>query len=84
MLLSFTRQNINAIVYGMAGCRQLVGLDSSFLLITTPPTANFGFGIPNAPSYLGLVMYAQGATFSAGFNALGVIASNGGEIRVGL
>ena len=84
MILSFTRTNLDLTFLGMAGCHDYVGLDSTFVLVIGGPTVNFGFGIPNATSYLGLRVYAQGGTFSSGFNSLGVIASNGGELHIGL
>lgn len=84
MILSFGRQNLPLDVIGMQDCTQLVGLDARFILVVTPPTTNFGFPIPNNATFLGTILFGQAAAFAPGFNPLGVIASNGGEIRVGL
>lgn len=84
MVLSFARQNLPLGAVGMQDCFQLAGLDAVFVLVVAPPVATFQFGIPNNTTFLGTVLFGQAAAFSAGYNALGVIASNGGEIRVGL
>jgi hypothetical protein len=82
--MSFTQTNVNAAIFGMAGCTQLVGLDATTFFIVAPPLHPFSIAIPGATSLLGTIVFAQAATVSAGFNQLGVIASNGGELRVGL
>ncbi|GAB4138204.1 MAG: hypothetical protein Fur0037_03800 [Planctomycetota bacterium] len=84
MLLSFRQQNINAAIYGMTGCWQLTNLDAKLLFLTPSPVVPFALPIPNNTGLLGLVIYSQAATFSSGYNPLGVVASNGGEIRLGL
>lgn len=84
LLLSFVRQNLDLTPIGMQGCYQLANLDSKLLFVTPGPIATSALPIPNNTALLGLVLYSQAATFSSGFNALGILSSNGGEIRVGL
>jgi hypothetical protein len=84
MVLSFTRQNIDLSPLGMTGCHQYVGLDASVVLVFGGATQNFNLNIPNSAIYLGLLLRAEAAAFSSGLNPFGVIASNGGEMRIGL
>jgi len=85
MILSLTQLNpgLNLGLLGMQGCTQYVTLDTSLIQVISGATATFGLPIPNDTNLLGVILFAQGGTFSAGFNSLGVIVSNGGEIRVG-
>jgi hypothetical protein len=53
------------------------------LFVVGGPSATVVFNIPNNPAFVGIHVFAQSATFSAGFNALGVIASNGMDLGVG-
>jgi len=86
MILSFTQFNpgVSLGPIGMTGCQQFVGLDAKFLRVVAGSTDNFNLPVPNNTTLLGVRVFAQAAMFSAGFNPLGVIASNGGELRIGL
>jgi hypothetical protein len=68
---------------GMAGCRQFVSADANVLALPGLGTATSTVQIPNAAAFYGYVLYAQGAAFVPGFDALGVVASNGGAVRMG-
>lgn len=82
-LLSFTRMSSPVAI--LPGCTQYVGLDATNILVFNgQPTFAFGFFIPNNTGLLGLDVYTQGAAFSPGANAVGVLLSNGGHLRVGL
>ena len=83
--LGLFQQNIDASVYGMTGCTQYVSLDATLLALTGGgSTTNFSLGIPNNSGFIGVQMYAQGLSFSPGFTPIGVIASNGGRVQMGL
>ncbi len=84
-VMSFTQYNpgLPLTALGADGCFQYVGADVSHLLLPSGPTVVFSFALPNNPALSGLVAYTQTATFSAGFNALGVIFSNGLRLELG-
>jgi hypothetical protein len=67
---------------GMAGCRQYVDLDVTRIWLVSGPTGSVPQSIPNDPSFIGVQVNCQSATFSPGFNPLGVIASNGLTLSV--
>jgi hypothetical protein len=62
---------------GMTGCRQYVDFDVMQIWLVTGPTGSVPHAIPNNPLLMGAPVYCQSATYSQGFNPLGVIASNG-------
>jgi hypothetical protein len=68
---------------GMAGCTQYVGLDVAHLLFGPGNGTVHGFAVPGDVGFVGLPLHFQAALFAAGFNALGVIASNGVATVVG-
>lgn len=83
--IGLLQQAFDASVYGMPGCTQYVSLDATTLVLTGgAPTSSFTMGIPNNSGFLGVSLYAQGLTMSAGFTPIGVIASNGGRMLLGL
>lgn len=83
--LGLLRQNIDASVYGMPGCVQYVSLDATILALTGGGSmTTFALGIPNNSAFLGTQMFAQGLSFSPGYTPIGVIASNGGRVLMGL
>lgn len=83
--LGLLQQNIDAAVYGMPGCVQYVSLDATLLALTGGgSTTTFALNIPNNSSFIGVQMFAQGLSFSPGFTPVGVIASNGGRVLMGL
>lgn len=70
---------------GMPGCLQFVNLAGavSQVFIVSGTSANTPLFIPNLPQLNGVLVFAQSASFSSGFNPLGVIASNGVRMFVG-
>jgi len=83
-ILGFTRLSVNAAPLGLSGCTQYVSTDGLFGFLVNGNTATFPISIPNNPGLQGVTVLSQSATFSAGFNPIGVILSNGGEIKIGL
>jgi hypothetical protein len=67
---------------GMPGCRQYVDLDVSRIFLVSSPNATVPQSIPNDPSFIGVQVHCQSATFSPGLDPLGVIASNGLTLRL--
>lgn len=66
-------------------CVQYVSLDATLLALTGgASTTNFSLGIPNNSSFISVQLFAQGLTFSPGCTPVGVIASNGGRVLMGL
>lgn len=87
-VLSFTQFNpgVPLAALGMGGCFQYVNLDVSNVFFVAGPTTSVPFipgGIPNIGSLNGVLLYAQSGTFTAGFNFLGVVASNGLRVQLG-
>jgi hypothetical protein len=62
---------------GMARCRQYVDLDVSRIFLVSGAIVSVPQAIPNSPSFAGVHVHCQAATFSPGFDPLGVISSNG-------
>jgi hypothetical protein len=85
-LLSFTQHNpgLDLTSLGMPGCRQYTGLDVSRLFIPAAGQGTSPFVLPNVPAYSGLICYSQSAAFSASANPLGVLASNGLTLTIGI
>jgi hypothetical protein len=84
-LLGLTQFNpgIDLSFLGMPGCFQYTDGSVSLLFVVGGPSATVPFNIPNNPAFVGIHVFAESATFSAGFNGLGVIASNGLDLGVG-
>ena len=64
--------------FGLPGCSLYMQINS---LVPSLGGANNGIAtlslpIPNNPAYSGIVMYAQSAPLTVGFNPAGVLASN--------
>ena len=69
---------------GMPGCAQYVGLDAATILpISGGAAANLPLPLPNDATLVGLPLFAQGAAFASGQNALGVVASGGLRLVIG-
>jgi hypothetical protein len=87
MLLGFLQGSIDLAPLGMPGCTGYVDFvngGSATLLFATPSASvPFGIPVPNNVGLVGFQLFAQSATLSAGFNGLGVIASNGGRMEIG-
>ena len=85
-ILSFTPHltGIELTAFGMPGCFQYEGLDVVNVFFTSGGnTVNTPFPIPNLPVLNGVLAFGQSATFSSGFNPLGVISSNGLRVLLG-
>jgi hypothetical protein len=84
-IFSFTKHDpgLDLTSLGMAGCRQYVGLDVSFIFVVTGTTGSTAVSLPNDPGLAGNFFRTQSATFSSGFNLLGVLSSNGVELGIG-
>jgi hypothetical protein len=74
---------IDLTAIGMPGCSKYTDGSVTQIFLVGGSTANVAFNIPNVPAYIGIHVFAESATFSAGFNALGVIASNGLDLGIG-
>src|SRR5262249_14865440 len=83
-ILSFTQHNpgIDLTIPGMPACRQYVGLDTSLTFFPAGGTGSVPLNIPNVPAFAGLHLFSQGASFTSGFNALGVLAANGVDLKL--
>lgn len=83
-ILSFSQYNpgLDLTGIGMPGCRQYVGLDTTRVFLVAGSSASVALNIPNLPGLGGLHVFSQSATFSTGFNPLGVIASNGVNLKL--
>jgi hypothetical protein len=84
-LLGLTQFNpgIDLTIIGMPGCFKYTDGSVSLLILVGGPSASVPFNIPNNPAFVGIHVFAESAMFSAGFNTLGVIASNGMDLGVG-
>jgi hypothetical protein len=87
-ILSFTQINpgFDLLGLGMGGCRQYVGLDDVVFFVCGPGQTSLPFvggGIPNIPVFIDVLVFGQAASVTSGFNALGVISSNGIRLRLG-
>ena len=84
-VFSLTRHNpgVSLAPLGMPNCFQYVGLDFANAFVPSGATGTFAFAVPNNAGLAGLRFFCQSATFSAGVNPLGVLASNGLDFLVG-
>lgn len=84
LILSFARHDpgLPLAAPGMPTCSQYVGLDATHVLLVSGTNDSFPISIPTSPIHTGTLVRCQSATFSPGFNPLGVIASNGLELRL--
>src|SRR5262249_43397647 len=87
VLFNFVQQNPGLPLgfLGMPGCFQYVGLTGAIsnVYVVSGNSNNTNFLIPNLPQFNGTLVFGQSATFSSGFNPLGVSSSNGVRMRVG-
>ncbi|MEZ5965475.1 MAG: hypothetical protein R3F56_16700 [Planctomycetota bacterium] len=84
MILGSMRISIDLTPIGMVGCTQLATAVLHLPLVTAGGGANLDLGIPDDASLLGALVPAQCFAVDPGANALGVTASNGVELRVGI
>jgi hypothetical protein len=88
MILGFTSYapaGIDLTPLGAPGCHQYQSLDADVLfLIAAPGTTTFGLSIPNNASLGGVVVFSQAAVLAPNANALGIVASNGASLSLGI
>lgn len=88
-LLGFSQINpgLDLAGIGAPGCSQYLQLAGAvtnvFFVPTSAVSVSVPFAMPNNPSLNGTLVFGQSATFSSGFNALGVITSNGVRLQLG-
>src|SRR5262249_33136255 len=68
---------------GSPGCSQSTSPASSVVFLPGGPPASVPFNIPNVPAYVGIHVFTQSATFTSGFNAFGLLSSNGLDLGIG-
>jgi hypothetical protein len=68
---------------GMPGCLQFDNAVATRTFPVSGSTASANLFVPNRTTFVGVHVYAQTATFTPGFNALGLITSNGVDLKVG-
>ncbi|MCA8975722.1 MAG: hypothetical protein KDC98_13450 [Planctomycetes bacterium] len=85
-IMSFRRYDpgIDLASLGMDGCYQYVRLDFVSAIALPGPTWTRSFGVPGTLALQGLRVHSQSATISPGLNPLGVVASNGLQLVLGL
>jgi hypothetical protein len=69
---------------GMPNCSLYASLDALLSYPLTGPTTPFSFPIPPTPGLAGLLIETQAATLTPGVNAMGLCASNGLELLLGI
>jgi PKD repeat protein len=69
--------------FGAPGCFGRVSPDATLFLFGAANSATWSFGVPNAPFFIGLVMYNQALVLDPGFNALGAVASDAAGFMLG-
>lgn len=74
---------IDLAAVGMSGCELFTSLDLPVLWSSAGSTATFVWTVPISPSVVGAELGAQAFALEAGVNALGMLSSNGVELRVG-
>lgn len=81
---SYGPTGIDLTAVGMPGCFQWNSLSSTLVYLASGPTVTAAITVPNNPSLGGLFLHNQAAALAPGLNALGVIASNGATLRLGM
>ncbi|GAB4146988.1 MAG: hypothetical protein Fur0037_15130 [Planctomycetota bacterium] len=85
LLVGFQRfvPGINLSMVGAPDCFQNVNYSVTSIFVATGPTQSTIWAIPNNAGLNGISLNGQSATFSAGFNPLGIITSNGVHLVIG-
>ncbi|MCR9246395.1 MAG: hypothetical protein NXI31_15285 [bacterium] len=68
---------------GAPGCTQYTDGAVTILLLLPHPSPLTALSVPNDPSFVDLVIYAQGGAFVPGINPFGLAASNGAAGVIG-
>jgi len=84
-VVGFTQFNpgIDLTSAGMTGCNAYTTLDILNYSPAAGPSVVLPLAIPNFPQFAGVHVFSQGAVFAA-VNPFGVIATNGGNLRLDL
>lgn len=84
MILSLTRHTpaIHLGNQGMPNCFQHVGLDVPLAFFPSGGSASYPLPVPGDPAFTGVLIQSQAAAFASGVNPLGVLTSNGLELRL--
>jgi hypothetical protein len=84
-LLGLVQRNpgIDLTSLGMPGCFQYDDPVATQTFTVSGSTASSSLVVPNRAVFVGVHVYAQSGTFTPGLNALGLISSNGVDLRVG-
>mgnify|MGYP003340138341 CR=1 FL=1 len=84
-LLSFLQisPSLDLGALGAPGCMQSVAPDFTQIFLAAGASGSTPLTIPNFASYSGLQLFAQSAAFTAGYNSLGIVTSNGLNLTIG-
>ena len=70
-------------LFGMPGCYQNASLGSINVFVAAGGSGSYPLSIPNNPGLHGLHVFAQSVMIAPGSNSLGLITSNGVDLRIG-
>lgn len=68
---------------GMDGCNLFTSVDLALPLVRSGGSASVSLGLCNCPELVGLSVYQQAFVQDPAANTLGLVASNGAELRIG-
>ncbi|MBK8095554.1 MAG: hypothetical protein IPK26_00495 [Planctomycetes bacterium] len=83
LALGLNRLQTDVAALGLIGCTQYTSIDDQLPFVPTGSSHTLSLPIPASAIFLGVAIHSQAITFSPGFTALGVIASNGGRLGLG-
>lgn len=69
--------------FGMPGCALLASNEAAAFAVASSPAWRLSLVVPPLPSLLGLELFLQAMATDPGANQLGLVTSNGLELRVG-
>ncbi len=82
--VGLTQQNTPLDFLGMTGCTWLAGIDIVLPMGVAAGTGSSMVVLPNMPSVAGASLFSQSVAVKPGINPLGIFASNGLELVLGL
>ena len=68
---------------GMPDCFQHISLDATRVFLPAGNAGSMVLAVPNVPALSGTHLFFQAAAFASGLNPLGVISSNGLDLKIG-
>jgi hypothetical protein len=83
LLFGVTRNSMDLTSLGMPGCTLYASVDVAVALQIQGGAARFGVQVPRDAALMGGAFFNQALSLEPGANALGVIASGGGQGRIG-